>query len=104
MFRRPPAHALLRNGLFQRLKPLELCGTLGTAGEMLFELERMRGIELAVHVGMQQFVGFFASHLCICGAAAFEMACSDSARSRRPRARRDITVPIGTSVMRAMSL
>src|SRR5207244_8175170 len=73
-------------------------------GQMRLELEALHRVELAVDVGVQQFVGFFACHLCTCVPENLEVAPSDSARSRRARARRDITVPIGTSVMRAMSL
>src|SRR6266699_5551980 len=71
---------------------------------MRLELEALHRVELAVDVGVQQPRGFFACHLCTCVPEMLEGALSDSATSRRARARRDITVPIGTSVMRAMSL
>ena len=64
------------------------------------ELERRRGVELAVDVGVQPVVGF---HLCTRnrGTAAGWSACASSPRAREMR---DITVPIGTPAMRAMSL
>src|SRR5258708_12936638 len=71
---------------------------------MRLELERLRRVELAVDVGVQQSVGFFACHLSTCVPEMLEEAPSDCASSRRARPRRDINLPFGTSAIRAMSL
>src|SRR5262245_55190880 len=68
------------------------------AGEVGFDVARVAGIELAVDQRVQHQSGFVAVH-CV-----FSSAASQAARSsRRPRASRDITVPIGAPTMSAIS-
>ncbi len=87
----------------QLAQPFETLPQRRIGGELRLELEALRRIELAVDVGVQQPGGFFGLHFSVCTREATAMTRTDSASSRRARARRDMTVPIGTSVIRAIS-
>ena len=71
-----------------------------TACQMLGDLSSGRGIELVVDIRIEHLPYMRAIHeLIICRDAA--MRCC---KSSRPRARRDITVPMGTATIALISL
>ena len=73
-------------------------GKRGVGGEALLELQRMGGIELAVHIGVEQQA--VVSHVSLLPNVS---APNVSIKRSRARASRDITVPIGTPVTSAIS-
>src|SRR4029078_1399976 len=89
-----------RHDLPEFLEFAKLRGTRGTLRNMIFDLARVAGIDLAVDQSMQQDAGFLTVHV----QASSPSAASQAARnSSRARASRDITVPIGTSMIVAIS-
>jgi len=69
--------------------------------EMTTDIHRRRCIELVVEIAIQVPLHMFATHRRVSMAAVnFSTAISRS----RPRARRDMTVPIGTRTTAAISL
>src|SRR5579883_2884412 len=93
--RRLPRQAFPQ-GVAERLNaPVLFCECV-VLGQSLLKFERMRRIKLAVDIGVeQQPIVLRHRHL---------SAPSISISRRRARARRDITVPIGTPVIAAISL
>src|SRR3954452_20662716 len=76
----------------------ELFGAAWAGCNMVFDLARVPGVEFAVNQRVDQNVGLVASHLgCSCSASHAERSMA------RARARRDITVPTGTSATSAIS-
>src|SRR6202007_417171 len=101
--RRGVVLGLLADAGRQLAQPFETLAQRRIGRELRLELEAFRRIELAVCVSIQQPGGFFGLHFSACTREASVMTRTDSVSSRRARARRDITVPIGTSAMRAIS-
>src|SRR5205085_4526768 len=84
------AHALERGAQRRALRHFTL------------DLDARRGVELAVEIGAEGLV--VGLHLCSRSRGAGADSVSFSASMRRARARRDMTVPIGTSAMCAICL
>src|SRR6266478_2165773 len=98
--RRVPDQVRARRGL-QLAQCLLIGAATGATGDVLLDLQRSAQIELVVHVGVDQPLRLGAIHDAL-------PACSrraTAARScRRARESRDITVPMGTRAMSAISL
>src|SRR5690349_517064 len=85
--------------LLQRLEPRKLRGELRVPRHARLEDERIDRVQLAVEIGMDETGRAFARSTTR-HAIFLDKTCS---RRPRPRARRDITVPIGTPVTSAIS-
>ena len=73
----------------------------GASADMIADCGRRIRIELTIDVGIQVALDVLAAH----GSFSIGVSSFSSASSRsRPRARRDITVPIGTPTTAAISL
>ena len=76
----------------------KLRGATRAAGDMGFDVARVPGVEFAVDQRVKKNFGFVAGHFgCSCSASHAERSMA------RARARRDITVPTGTSATSAIS-
>jgi hypothetical protein len=75
---------------------------------MLFNLQGAGDIELIIDIGVQKLADFIASHRAPSGAdfrgSDESVSTSSACNCIRPRARRDITVPIGTPAILPISL
>src|SRR5258707_13928463 len=75
-------------------------GAGDTACQMIPNFRLHTGIELVVDIGLNQFAGRCAFHF----EYLFVREVTHSSKRLRARASRDITVPIGTEAMSAISL
>ena len=77
--------------------PQQRCA-VRAVGHMVFDVARMAGVEFAVDQRLKQDFGLVAGHFgCSCSASHADRSMA------RARARRDITVPTGTSATSAIS-
>jgi hypothetical protein len=91
------ARQLIADQIAQGLYAIALGRQRGIVGDRALELERVRRVELAVEIGVDEQV--VAGGCCCHGSSTPKVAI----RRRRARASRDITVPIGALVTWAMS-
>ncbi len=92
---RPLARHAFPDRAAQRHEARLLGGERGIGGQTLLEFQCMGGIELAVDIGVQPQA--------IVGRGGHRSAPKVSIRRSRARASRDITVPMGTPVISAIS-
>ena len=85
----------------QRSQALFARAAARAAAQVLFQREHARDFELLVDVAVQEAHGLRAFHVPVSSLAPRSL--SDCCSSRRPRAMRDMTVPIGTSHADAIS-
>src|SRR6185436_14906851 len=85
----------------QRLPFGDSAAAQGASRQMIANVPIGRGIEFAIDVGVDVAFDSFAGHSTPSTAGS---DCSSASSRSRPRARRDITVPIGTSTTDAISL
>ena len=91
------ARQALADHAAQRLDAVPLGSQFGLGRKSPLQLERVRGVELAVDIGVNEQARVFVC--CGHGLSVPMLAIS----RRRARASRDITVPIGTLVTSAIS-
>ena len=100
-------HTLTGDQAAHRLNPLELLAAALATRDMRFDQCSIRGVELAVgERAQQQFLIRTGCHhftLLDCSSAALPGGSNSLARMARPRAKRDMTVPIGRPVISAIS-
>ena len=98
MRRSPKRRLATRQCFAQSAKRLFNTATIRAGAQMLLGLACGKQIEFAVNVGVNQFANLFVIHGHF--VSGFKIICS----WRRPRAKRDMMVPIGTPAISAISL
>ena len=100
-------HAVAPQQAAQRMHPLELVAAAFAARDMRLDHRDIRRVQLIVEEpSEQQFLVSARRHhfaLLDCSSAASPDGSNSLASIARPRASRDITVPIGTPVTSAIS-
>src|SRR5712691_12658710 len=83
----------------QRLHPLAFDRQRRIVGKLALDLERVRRVELAIHIGVNEQARIRRCHVAPPGLSVPMRSIS----RRRARASRDITVPMGTLVTSELS-